>query len=556
MKKLLLLGAVAAALAAGSFVYLNHEKQDDPVNNVNRQTGVWYPPYASREEYDARKANYAADVGRAFHENPQLATSVCYELRHSLVSSDSLPPDAKQLRAFLTANCMSLPHEQQVAAAKVAKAHAVAKSLDDLMKEALAAADAVPPEQRHAAENALVNDPDQYDDVNDAFSAGARAIALRPQDARGTYLLLAASAYPWNYSSIKQPEVRTFLDAFYRDRIAGAGPDAWKWQYGYRDFLLFTGRFDEATALTAKLPLGGDLNVQFETAERALIARLNGKRDALATLHDRDGWLAVIDTAFSILRIQKEKAPPAVKETLIEAMRANPDDWPARMSTIREIRKVDQPLAVAEYQRVLRQDRADAPEGAVIDTVYGLAQIADDSGDKSKSIALTDCWLSLNGVTVTTAVTPKIWDALGKLPNTAAEGKKQDDAPCFAGTLRDPQRAGDCATHALLRRLTAAIEAKDLATAKQTVEQLTAYALQNGLTADSPRTALVQLASTERQLGMTSEAQQVATYLSTHPHGAYVEQAITGIPLAPAAPEPWHSPTATKGGRAGECPPR
>ena len=195
-KSILILGAAAVALAAGSYVYLNHEKQDDPVNNVNRATGVWYPPYASRDDYDSRKANYALDVNRAFHENPQLATSVCYELRHSLVDESTLPPATKQLRAFLTANCTSQPHEQQVAAAKAAKTQAAATSLDDLMKQAISAADAVPVEQRHARENELVNDPDRYDDVNEAFRAGAEGIALRPQDGRGAYLMLAAAGYP------------------------------------------------------------------------------------------------------------------------------------------------------------------------------------------------------------------------------------------------------------------------------------------------------------------------------------------------------------------------
>jgi len=554
---LIVLGIVAAIIAGGSYLYLQHVKQDDPVNNVDRTTGVWYPPYASRGDYDERKANYSADVRRAFQENPSLGNDVCYELRHSTVAEESVPPAARQLRAFLAANCMLLPKEQALAAAKAAKADAIEGSLDDIMTSAFAGVGSLSEAQRVAKERQLVEDLDAYDDVQQAIGAGTQAIALRPQDDRGAFLLLQAAGRPWNHTSYKPEIVRAFLDRLYRERSAGG--DA-HWLSGYQGFLLLTGRIDDARALTAKLPAQKDA---WDATAAALVERLSGHREPFDALtkncpsaEDGEGmsycWFVTFNIIERMMRVQKESTPKVVKEVAFEAMRANPDNWPLRMTLLRDVQEVDAPAAKSEYARILQHPK-EAPSGAILDTVYGLSKIALKDNDKENAVALTDCWLQLNGVTPA-AVTADVWGKVGALPSIGPANPKEADVPCFADALIDPHRASDCATRAFSRRLAAALEAKDFALARQTVEQLAAYSLSHHVTADATRGALVNLAWAAHDEGRKADAQQIAAYLKAHPHGAYVEQAISTFGTAPASNEPWHSPTVVRS-PASSCPP-
>src|SRR5438477_270375 len=76
---------------------------------LDAQTGLWFPPYASRTAYLNRDPAHPlmADVDRAFGENPALADEVCaaFLAAPEPKTSESNDPSVKQFRTMFAMKC-------------------------------------------------------------------------------------------------------------------------------------------------------------------------------------------------------------------------------------------------------------------------------------------------------------------------------------------------------------------------------------------------------------------------------------------------------------------
>ena len=79
------------------------------VVQIDPQTGLWFPPYASRVQYLSRDPAHPlmADVERAFKENPALADDVCAAFLGAPEpqTAESHDPSVRQFRAMLAMTC-------------------------------------------------------------------------------------------------------------------------------------------------------------------------------------------------------------------------------------------------------------------------------------------------------------------------------------------------------------------------------------------------------------------------------------------------------------------
>lgn len=183
-----------------------------------------------------------------------------------------------------------------------------------------------------------------------------------------------------------------------------------------------------------------------------------------------------------------EKTPSALAEVLVEGIAAEPASWGDRMESIRMLRRVDRRIAAREAEAVLAIPFTISPPGAQWDAVSTLADIARDEKDSRRATAALDRYLGLLGFKVP-KIPPDLW------PRLRAIGKHHwEYRPPENGTL-------DFVRSALADKVTAAIEANDIAAARQGV----AVRLAMELELDAARRK--ELDAVRRELGETSPAE-------------------------------------------------
>ena len=510
-----------------------------PEAKIDPTTGLWFPPYASRNDYLKRNPAhpYNADLSRAFVEYPALEHEVC-----AAIQNTPAPPEGddsvRQLRTMLEIQCMAA----HPGGRKRWEEAQMEKRPDDELMSMFEAEEAsvanVPPGARRQAAFDLFGAIRTGD--RNALSAAFRAIALDPSYDQSAYELLllpSAGSYP-------SKRIAAFVMRLYEARATSDRPDAAAWKQGRPAVLFFAGRWEEARAAAEAVGLH---------TIPAVVDRMNGHAGTLEARQrencpNNDCIEYAAYAVRAALEIQKENAPHSLVAVANDVIRLAPDNWPVRMTLLGDLGIIDPSGTRARLHDVLA-DR-DAPEGAMIDAVYYLAKMA-ATNDPAHAAPLFDCWLSLHHL----AIPPLSPDPWGKLA-AMEESRARPSADCFGPGASNVD--SQCAVHVLQVRFQSAVDGKQWDVARQSVEQMLAVVLTSHAAPSLVRDELVNLASAESESGIKDEPALILGYLADQPHDSYVAYRL-GLPASvktPHAQRPWIAPAALDPAhRSAPCPP-
>ncbi len=531
---------------------------------IDPTTGLWYPPYASREAYLKREPghSYIADVHRAWRENPGLMREVC-----TAVLRVGAPPTADgsvlQLRTMLSMQCMAETAATRAIAQEATISNKVSDELMILFAKEEASIGNVAPKEKGEAASALFSAIRTGD-----LAAGLRAIAVDPAYTESVYELLTVGTDTFRMAdgrTYERRRVAPFLHQLYATRAKSDRPDAAEWKAGLPAVLLYLGDVDEArlaaTEWASRAP--ADRSAYARTMV-AVIDRVSGNPGALDRLVSDcrrspapmnkenkapdDCFENAMYLVRSALETQKERAPRALAEAAYDLIRIDPHHWPAHMMLLGALRSVDPAGARKHLYDVF--DDGTAPEGAVLDATYYLAKLALQN-DPATAAPLFDCWLKMHGL----SIPPLPLDPWRKLASME-EGGPALTEDCFGpGTSKVDSY---CAVHALQMRFQAAADARQWDVARQSVEKMLAVVLASHAAPSLVRDELMNLATFETEAGLKDEPELIRSYLHDQPHDAYVSQQLVQAVRVntPNVQQPWTAPaTVDSSHLSQQCPP-
>jgi hypothetical protein len=348
-----------------------------------------------------------------------------------------------------------------------------------------------------------------------SFEQAMRLLILRPEHDAGAAAVIEAALLSGSQTSLGV----TFDIADYRKRAAGeliekraaSGPDAAQWQRAKRNWLLYSGEFQQALALARR-----QLGKQPEAANIAALAALervagnragydaaiakcpgqseeslrNGEpRVEQKTDFCRSGawWVARRG-----IRMWREKSPAAFKELMVEMAR-DPVAYPMDVDALQTLRLADPKLAETEWDAMLRQPaiRDDVRTAGLRE----LVSIAVQLKKGPEGLRRVDQYLADQGF--------------------ASLGFPENGWQRVASGPTLPQCAGcGIVEHLMRERLTLALMAVDFGRARESIEWMVEKALDNG-DAWIVRESLLQLGDAYSARAMKSESLRLIGYLAT-----------------------------------------
>jgi hypothetical protein len=239
-------------------------------------------------------------------------------------------------------------------------------------------------------------------------------------------------------------------------------------------------------------------------------------------------------------------------EALAAATRASGENWPDRLDTLRRLASLDARLGRSELTAVYAAPGV--PEAAVIDAIRIDATISHRENDQRRSIALLDCWIVMRGGTVPTF--PR--DGWSRIAAMKEPGIPDPKSPaCFTPAGRSPDAeplvTWDCGLGALQDRFNLALSAHNHELARQSIEKMLAYSINQRIAPTVVRNSLAQFAFELNAAGLKDDAQHVATYLESQPYSrlAGMNLSILRERLPKGNQvfiEPWQSPAIVPAG--------
>lgn len=475
-------------------------------------SGVWFPPAGTRAEYLERRRSYASDLKEAFAD-PGVVKSVCSVVSGAPQPGAEVDPRLRQMRLTLNMACVSAMASLRERPAAEARETSVSSSLDQQLEQALAFAAMIPAARQREAERKLLEEIDAMTEAGpQRLTAILRAIALRPQDARGAWLLLRASID----ARLSPRELAVYVERLYRTRAAALGPDAPRWEQGLAEVLLYLGK-DEGALRVAETK--GDRNSDYDRMLLAFVQQLRGDANAIdaAFAHCSDAQLCrnvIWSLATRTARVRGQLTPPAVAPIVERTIPWYGNDWPVRLETTRVLAALD-PARGRKALTAIYATR-NLPGGALLDTMQIDASVSRAENDHLRSIALADCWLVLRRVAIA-PLPPDAWTRFAALDEPRAPGST--DGCAYQARPDDPILT-DCTSRLLGQRLRDAMYVRDWPLAQQSIERLVAYTLAAKIAPTTTRSALVELAGTMLREGDPRDAARIVRYLDRQPLSA------------------------------------
>ncbi|PYQ59479.1 MAG: hypothetical protein DMF58_11495 [Acidobacteria bacterium] len=520
------------------------------VVQIDPQTGLWFPPYASRVQYLSRDPAHPlmADVERAFKENPALADDVCAAFLGAPEpqTAESHDPSVRQFRAMLAMTCSG---RQAHARRQTESAQRMTSVLTDL--QAMFDQEERPlvtwtreQRERRAAQLVEIVDAGSGPSLRPAL----QAIALSPSYTFAIHSLLALPDQRLTDGSrgVTRAQAAAFLEQLYRGRASAP-----EFQAGLPALLLFEGKLDEGRkAADDWYAAAPRERASFARAILAVIDRASGREGALdkvaAGCLPSASWRkqnpntdlseycqqATAMLVINALDVQQQRSPHGLADAAFDLERLFfQDDWPYRLTLVGKAGLVD-PAAAQKHFYVMLAD-PQIPGAAQLDAVYYLVQIA-MVHDRPRVAPLVDCWIRLHGINLA-PTRPETWKRL--MTMTAQQGRKPSDC---SGSSADSW----CVMHALTMRMNVAVETMQWNVARQTIEKMASITVSAGGSPTPMRTELMDLAVTEIRNGRRAEAVQILSYLKGQPEDGYVtsELARWGEAIPAGASQPWQSP--------------
>ncbi len=531
---------------------------------LDPQTGLWFPPYASKTAYLNRDPGhpYMQDVERAFQENASLAAEVC---RAFLAAKEPavFDPSVKQFRAMFAMKCIGRSanaDRRATAATQTARAMVALQAIFDQEEQSVASLSTAERAQRHGA---LLNQLDSG--VINPLRPAFRAIALDP---RHTFPLHDLMAYPdvsrEGDQTFSRESVAAFLEQLYRTRSVANRADAQEWQAGLPAVLLFEGKLSDAhSAADVWLNAAPRERRAFARSMVAVIDRASGQADRLriaAPCEAPPSWRASnpeMDPAeycksatqflvINSLDVLRHRAPAALVAAAFDLIQAEPDNYPARMTLLRATIPAGPGRAEEGFYEVLGE--RDAPSGAKLDALRGLWSLASENHPEDAA-PLIDCWLKMLDVYIPPLASDG-WSRLAAMPESQTAFAQE----CFgAGNL-----PSHCVVNALQVRAFASQRAKQWNVARLSVEKLLSLMLLKHGSPSPVRDELYNLAAEVARNGAPADAAAIIGYLSRQPHDGYVTAQLASWKgeVTAGATQPWKSPIVVDPARVqGECPP-
>jgi hypothetical protein len=367
--------------------------------------------------------------------------------------------------------------------------------------------DTIPAEQRKATQRKILEDIDAMTEAGPLrLEAIVRAIVLRPQDARGAWLLLRSPVD----AKMNSRELAQYVEQLYRSRASMIGPDAPNWEMGLREVLLYLGEDEEALRLAQAKHDRSDY-------DRMLLATLEEIRgnasaiDAALPQCDDVGFChnVVWSIATRTARVRGQLTPATVAGIVERTIPWYAADWPTRLDSTRVLATLD-PKRGREALTAMYADPK-MPDGAVLDALHIDATLSFAEKDHLRSIALRDCWLTLREVTIP-PLAPDAWTRLAAMP----EPQKPGGDGCGEVQDEDPILT-DCTTRLLTQRMYDAMYIRDWPLAQQSIEKLLAHSNAHKLQPTIVRGALAELAGVMLREGSAEDAARIVRYLDAQP---------------------------------------
>jgi hypothetical protein len=535
------------------------------------KTGLWFPPYATREDYLKRDPahSYLRDVQRAFDESSQVAEDVCEKFL-TTDAPDTADATARQYRMMVRKVCAIRMQKEALAAQKAPPDPHVLAVLGAMFDEEEKAIAAVPPEDRPAEASRLLDEVRYAEDdaANTLLRAGLRGIALWPRQTLLANELLMMARPQDKGTTFDEDDVGAFVEQLYRSRAANDGSNGAEWRSALPAVLLMRGRTaDAGKAATAWLAEAPPDRISFARSMAAVIdSALGGKPDfakVLATCKAKAEWVVARDgeereyclQAMSWLTVNTFKilgsaAPRALAETAFLLAALQTADAPIRLTLLKKAAIVDAEGAEKRFYEILASN---ASKETQVDAIHELAKLAIDRHPE-RVAALMDCWFRMHGVSFP-PFSEDDWTQLAAMPEREGELSKD----CFGPDV--DAVASDCIVSAMQLRMRAAIRAKQWDIARQSVERLVAATVSR---TDSPpaaaRTAVfelgVHISFDEEHM---DEAGPILGYVDANPHDATIERWLVEgwRPIARASSAPWRGHTRDGTSAATQlCPPK
>lgn len=469
---------------------------------LDPSSGVWFPPDGRRDDYLDRKRSYSQDLKHAF-EDAKVMNGVCSAVAATAKPGKEVDPRLQMMRMTLDMACIAAIRTQREKPQLEERAATIDTKLGKTFDDAAAFAATIPADQRKATQRRLL---EEIDDMTEAGPLRARtivqAIVLRPQDARGAWLLLRAGTD----TKMSSRELAEYVEHLYRSRAAAIGPEAPDWEAGLREVLLYLGKDEEALRLTQNRHDRSDY-------DRMLLATLEAIRGndaaidaALAQCDDVNFCHSVVwSVATRTARIRTQLTPATVTPIVERTIAWYEDDWPARLESTRILARLDPKRGRAALTKMYATPAM--PDGALLDALHIDAELSFAEKDHLRTIALRDCWLVLRDVTIP-PLAPDAWTRFAALPEPARPGgdgcaEKKDDDPILT----------DCTTRLLTQRMYDAMYIRDWPLAQQSIEKLLAHVTVHGLAPTVVRGTLAELAITMSRDGDANDAARIVRYL-------------------------------------------
>jgi hypothetical protein len=535
------------------------------------KTGLWFPPYATREDYLKRDPahSYLRDVQRAFDESSQVAEDVCEKFL-TTDAPDTADATARQYRMMVRKVCAIRWQKEAVDQDKEPPyAHALA-ALAAIFDEEEKAIEEVPADERRVEAFELLDElrNPNGDAEKSLLRRGLRSIALQPRLTLLANELFMIDLPQENGTNFGDEAVRSFVEQLYRTRASSDRADAAEWRSALPAVLLMRGKTaDAGKAATAWLAEAPPDRISFARSMAAVIdSTLGGKPDfgkVLATCKAKADWDVARDgeereyclqsmawLVINTFRILETAAPRGLAETAFRLAALEPADAAMRMTLLEEAAVVDADGSEKRFYEILASKTSKETQ---IDAVYQLAALAIDRHPE-RVAALMDCWFRMHGVAFP-PFSEDDWTRLAAMPEREGEVSKD----CFGPDV--DAVASDCVVSAMQLRMHAAIRAKQWDIARQSVERLVAATVSNSASPPSAaREALfefaLQISHDEEHM---DEAGPILGYIDAQPHSASIESEMAaGLrPIGRPSNAPWRGHTRDGSSAATQvCPPK
>jgi hypothetical protein len=536
---------------------------------LDPQTGLWFPPYASRTAYLSRDPAHPlmADLQRAFKENPALGEEVCAAFLSAPEpqTAESHDPSVKQFRAMFAMTCAGRGAHARRQTENAQRMSSAITDLQAMFEQEERPLTTWTREQRDRRSAELVGIID--DGSGPSLRPALQAIALSPSYTFAIHSLLALPDHRLTDGTrgVTRAQAAAFLEQLYRSRASANSADAWTWKAGLPAVLLFEGKLEDARkAADDWYAAAPRERASFARAMLSVIDRASGREGALNKVtagcvpsaswraqnpngdpseYCRDASAMLVINA---LDVQQEHAPHALAEAAFELEPMFADDWPYRLALAEKAGFVDPSAAQKHFYAMLADP--DIPRPAEVDAVFYLVKIA-AVHDRPRVAPLVDCWIRLRGIDIA-AAQPEMWKRL--MTMTPQQGRRMADCKSLSADSW-------CIMHALTIRMNAALEMKQWNLARQTIEKMASVTVSSGGNPTAMRTELMDLAVNEIRAGRRADAVQILSYLKGQPEDAYVtsELAHWGPSVPAGAQQPWQSPVTVDPAFLSEaCPPR